>query len=131
MNSHNILVVDDEMVSLNALERTFRREYNVFSATNGKDALSIMEQNDIALVITDHRMPGMTGVEFLEKTSRRHPNTIRIILTGYMDDKPVMDAVSTGYVHDCIGKPWEPEKMKAIVREGIEAYKATRSSGTL
>ena len=126
MNPHNILVVDDETISLNALQRTFRRDYNVFSATNAKDALSIMDKNDIALVITDHRMPDMSGVEFLEKTLRSHPNTVRIILTGYRDDKPVVEAVNTGYVYDCIGKPWEPERVKAIVRKGIAAYEAIR-----
>jgi CheY-like chemotaxis protein len=125
---YNILVVDDEVNNLNALERTFRREYNVFSATRGEDALSIMEQNDIVIIITDQRMPGMTGVELLEKTAQKYPDTVRIILTAYTDadGKLLMDAVSMGYVHSYIAKPWEPEEVKAAVRESIEAYEAAR-----
>jgi signal transduction histidine kinase len=116
MSTYNILLVDDEVSNLNALERTLKREYGIFSATNGKDALSIMEQNHIDLIIADHRMPGMTGVEFLEKAWRRHPDTIRIILTAYTDQKLLMDAVNTVHAHGYLTKPWDPEEIKAIIR---------------
>lgn len=129
MDLHNILIVDDEVNNLRALERTLRYEYNVFSASNGGDALSIMEQNDIALIIADHRMPSMTGVELLEKISQKYPDTIRIILIAYTDQKPLMDAISMGHVHSYVTKPWEPEEIKAIVREEIEVYEKTRASG--
>ena len=126
MNLHNILIVDDEVNNLRALERTFRDEYNVFTATNGEDALALMEQNDIALIIADHDMPRMTGVEFLEKTWQKYPDTIRIILTEYSDEKLLMDAINTGHVYSYITKPWEPEEIKAIIRGGIEAYEKAR-----
>ena len=122
--SGNILIVDDEVHNLSALERTFRREYNVFLATGGEDALSIMKQTDITLIITDHRMPGMTGVEFLEKTLREYPDTIRIILTGYADDKTVIDAINMGHIHNCLHKPWQPEEIRAIVRKSIQEHTA-------
>jgi response regulator RpfG family c-di-GMP phosphodiesterase len=122
MSPHSILVVDDERVILNTLERTFRRKYNVFSALSGEDALSIMEQNDIALIIADHLMPDMTGTELLKKTSRKYPNTIRIILSAYPDEKPFMDAVDTGHVHKYITKPWELEEVESAVKEGIQTY---------
>ena len=125
MDLYNILIVDDEVGNLNALERTFRREYNVFSATSGEDALSIIAQNDIALIVSDHCMPGMTGVEFLEKARQKYPNTVCIILTAYADEKAVMDAVNTGCVHSLISKPWDPREIRAIVKKGIETYQTT------
>ena len=130
MGSHSILIVDDEKVILNTLERTFRREYNVFSALNGKDALSIMEQNDIDLIIADHLMPDMTGTELLKKTSQKYPNTIRIILSAYPDEEPFMDAVDTGHVHRYLTKPWELEDVKSVVREGIQIRKTSHASRT-
>ena len=128
MSLHSILVVDDERVILNTLKRTFRREYNVFSALNGEDALCIMERNDIALIIADHLMPDMTGTELLKKTSQRYPNTIRIILSAYPDEKPFMDAVNTGHVHRYITKPWELEEVESAVREEIQTYETTHAS---
>ena len=126
MDVYNILIVDDEVGNLNTLERTLKDEYNVFSATNGENALSLMEQNDIVLIIADHRMPGMTGVEFLEKTLEKYPDTIRIILTAYTDEKLLMDAINMGHVYSYVTKPWKPEQIKSIVREGIETYEVTR-----
>jgi len=125
MDSYNILVVDDEECNLHSLKRTFRREYNVFSAVNGKDALNIMEENDIAIVITDNNMPGMTGPELLARTSRKCPNAIRIILTGYSDEKTIRAAIKRGQIHRYITKPWEPEEIKSVVRQGIAAYEAS------
>ena len=123
---YNILIVDDELHVLRALERTFRREYEVFSATNGKDALAIMEQNDIALIVTDQRMSGMTGIELLAWVSRNYPFTIRIILTAYgdVDAKLLMDAINVAHAYSYVAKPWETEQMRAIVRQGIVAYEA-------
>ena len=131
MDLYSILIVDDEIGNLNALERTFRREYNVYAATNGEDALATMGENDIALIIADHRMPGMTGVEFLERTLEKYPDTIRIILTAYTDEKLLMDAINMGHVYSYITKPWEPEELRNIVREGIGAYEITRASREL
>ena len=123
---YNILQVDDESQVLRALERIFRREYSVFSATNGRDALAIMEQNDIALIITDQRMPGMSGIELLAWVSRNYPCTTRIILTAYSDTDAqlLMDAINVGHAYSYVSKPWDPEEMRSIVREGIVAYEA-------
>jgi CheY-like chemotaxis protein len=119
---YNILLVDDEEPNLNALERTLRREYNVFSATNGRDALAIMEENDIYFIIADQRMPGMTGVEFLERTLENYPNTIRTILTAYTDEQLLMDAINRVHVHRYIKKPWKPEDIIVLVRDTIKTY---------
>ncbi len=114
----NILVVDSETGVLSTLERTFRHDYNFFAATNSKDALSIMGENDIDLIITDHRIRGMTGFEFLEKVSRKYPDTVRIILTAYIDETLLMDAMRI-HVHKYVIKPWETEEIREIVRENL------------
>jgi len=128
MELHNILIVDDEPGNLNTLERTFKCDYNVFPATNGEDALAIMDQSDIALIITDHRMPGMTGIAFLEKAQQKSPDTIRIILTAYTDEKLLMEAINAGHVYGYVDKPWDIRELKAIVDKGIEAYEVTLAS---
>ena len=122
MDLYNILVVDDEVSNLNALQRALRREYNVLSATNGEDALAIMEQNDVALIIVEHRMPGMTGVELLEKALQKYPNTIRIILTSYTDEKLLMEAINVVHVHGFLAKPWEPEEIASVVGKWMASY---------
>ncbi len=125
MNTFNILLVDDEVTNLNALNRTLRGEYNIFSATSGEDALAILRQNDIDLIIADHRMPGMTGVELLDTARRDYSNTIRIILTAYTDQKLLMDAVNMVHAHGYLTKPWDPEEVKSIVRKW-QALQAAR-----
>lgn len=129
MALHSILVVDDEAVILNTLERTFRREYKVFSAISGDEALCIMEQNNITLVIADYKMPDMTGVELLKKASQRHPNTIRIVLSGCVDEEPFRSAMDTGHVDGYLTKPWELEDIRSAVRRAIQTYETTRSDG--
>jgi response regulator RpfG family c-di-GMP phosphodiesterase len=119
---HNILVVDDEVSNLDALRRALRREYSVFTATNGHDALAIMEQNDIALIMADHRMPGITGIELLEKVWRKYPDAIRIILTSYTDEKLLMDAINMVHAHGYLTKPWEPEEITSIVGRWMDRY---------
>ena len=131
MDTYNILIVDDEVSNLNALERTFRHEYNVSSATSGKDALVIMDQKDISLIVADHRMPGMTGVEFLERTLTKYPDTIRMILTAYSNEELLMDAINTGHVYSYINKPWESEEIKTVIKNGLKAYEITRTSREL
>jgi CheY-like chemotaxis protein len=131
LDAHNVLIVDDEVANLNALERTlrplkrfFETDYNVFSATNGEDAWSILEENEIAFIIADQRMPGMTGVELLEKTLDKYPDIIRMILTAYTDEKLLLDAINRVHVHGYINKPWEPQEIIDIVRQGLEAHGA-------
>ena len=120
MASYGILAVDCEVCNLNALERTFRRGYHFFSATNSEDALAILEQNDIALIISDHRTPGMDGVEFLKRASQKHPDTIRMILTAYIEERLLLNAMDMGYIYKCIAKPWKPEEVKAIVETALK-----------
>jgi putative two-component system response regulator len=120
--TYNILVVDDEVSNLKLLKRTFRKDYNVFMAQGGEEGLEIMRNNKIDLIITDQRMPGMTGVEFLEKTIEEYPDTIRLIITGYTDADALIKAINTGRVYRYIKKPWEPEELKNTVKRALESY---------
>ena len=127
--AHSILLVNDDMNELNALERIFRERYNVFSATNGQDALAIMGRNDIAVIITGYRMPGMTGIELLERTLREYPDTIRVILAAYTDEELLVGAINKVRVHSFLPKPWETEEVKAVVAEAIRTYKISQWPG--
>ena len=122
---HNILVVDDEPHNVESLRRTFRREYNVFAANGGEEGLSIVQQREIALIITDQRMPGMTGIELLERTMEVHPRAIRIILTAFTDVDALIGAINTGGVYRYITKPWDPQELKITVKRAIELYDLT------
>ena len=128
MALYNILAVDSEFSNLKALERTLRREYNVFLATNGEDALAILEQNDIALIIAEYQMTDMNGVEILERALKKHPDVIRIILTTYADEKVLLDAIDAGHIYGYLTKPWEPEEVIELVGEAMGTYEVTRTT---
>lgn len=123
MDIYNILIVDDDVSNVNALKRALRREYNVLSATNGEDALAVMGQNEVDLIIADHRMPGMTGIELLERTLQKYPSVVRVILTSYTDEKLLMDAINRVHAHGFLPKPWEPEEIHSIVEKCIASYR--------
>lgn len=123
---HKILVVDDEVDNLDLLKRTFRRQYEVLTANGGKEALDILDQNEVALIISDQRMPEMTGVELFEKSRDKFPNAIRILLTGYTDVNALVDAINMGHVYRYITKPWSREEIVLTVRRAIEHYDATK-----
>ena len=124
MTKHTILCVDDEIDNVDALERLFRRKYTVLKATSGKEALTVLDQNPgpLALIITDQRMPEMTGVEFLEKTLESHPETVRILLTGYTDLESVIMAVNRGQIFRYLTKPWDPVDLTNTVDHAIERF---------
>ena len=122
MERYNILVVDDQKDLVDILESLLNEEYNVFSAMNGEDALAIMEENDIALVISDYRMPGMSGSKLLMEVKDRYPDAIRIILSAYVDQALLMDAVNEVYAHCVLSKPWPPGRIESTVRTWINHY---------
>lgn len=121
---HTILCVDDEIDNVEALERIFRSNYLVLKATSGQQALELLDQNPdpISLIITDQRMPHMTGVEFLSQTLEKHPDTIRILLTGYADMESVIAAVNSGQIYRYLNKPWDPIDLTSTVARAIERY---------
>ena len=120
---HKVLVVDDERDNLELLERTFRVDYDVYAATSAGEALKVIKENpDIALIITDQRMPEMTGVELLRETLREHPDIVRMLLTGYADVDALIDAVNVGHIYRYISKPWEPRELRIMTKGALEKY---------
>jgi signal transduction histidine kinase len=122
-NDYNLLVIDDEIEVTKSLVRQFRRKYNVFAATSGQEALNIMDNNDIHVVISDQRMPGLTGVEFFSKVKEKYRDTLRLILTGYSDIQAVINAINKGQVYRYVTKPWIPNELDSIVKEAFEKYR--------
>lgn len=125
MSRHNLLLVDDEPDILRTLTLTFASEYEVFTARNGLEALEILEKQDIALIISDQRMPEMTGVELLQKAIIVKPHAIRIILTGYTDTAALIEAINKGHIYQYINKPWDRQDLKVIVKRALESYELT------
>ena len=124
MAKHIILCVDDEIDNVEALERLFRKKYTVLKATSGEQALQLLDQNPgkVTLIITDQRMPEMTGVEFLQKTLENFPDTVRILLTGYTDLESVIDAVNKGQIYRYLTKPWDPVDLVNTVEHAIDRF---------
>ena len=119
---YSILIVDDEEGIRESLELTLSEQYQVFTAANAQEGLAILEREPIALVIADQVLPGMTGVEFLEKVIERRPTAIRMMLTGYADVASIVRAVNEGRIYRYIPKPWEPEELRVNVRRALESY---------
>jgi CheY-like chemotaxis protein len=119
-----ILIVDDEEAILETMAFTFEDDYDVLTAPSAPEALDVLEKSGpIAAVITDQRMPEMTGVEFLARVCERHPNTTRIILTGYADGDAMVKAINEGHVYAYVTKPWEPDELKQLVHRAVELHK--------
>jgi putative nucleotidyltransferase with HDIG domain len=124
---YKILIVDDEQANLRLLERLFRRDYEVITAASGQEALELLGQHDVALLITDQRMPGMTGIELLKSTVPMRPQMVRMILTGYTDVSALVEAINCGHVYKYVTKPWSNDELRLTVERALEHYEATKS----
>lgn len=125
MIKQKILCVDDEIDNLEALERMLRQKYMILKANSGAHALEILDQDrdkEIVLIISDQKMPAMTGVEFLEKSLESHPNSVRILLTGYTDIESLIEAINHAQIYRYLTKPWEPVDFKMTVDAAIERF---------
>ncbi len=118
-----MLVVDDEPDNLDLLYRTFRRDFNVLKAESGVRALEMLAtEGEVAVIISDQRMPEMKGTEFLSRTVPQFPDTMRIILTGFTDVEDLVEAINSGQVYKYITKPWNPDELKVVVQRAAETY---------
>jgi DNA-binding NtrC family response regulator len=123
MNSkHAILVVDDEPEILYSLRALLRREFEVHTAESGREALELMVKQPIHVVMTDQRMPEITGVELLSLVQGEWPDAIRMVFTGYADIKAVIDAVNQGRIFRYLTKPWDPDELQAVLHQACEEY---------
>lgn len=125
--SHKIMIVDDEPANLRLLDRLFRFEHTVLTAESGERALELLAEHDVALIITDQRMPVMTGIELLKRTATLRPHMVRIILTGYTDVESLVEALNTGLVYKYVTKPWDNDALALTVARALEHYEANRA----
>jgi len=115
-----LLVVDDEPAILNALRRLFRHEsFQVLVANNSEEAFELLAQRPIQVIVSDQRMPGMTGTEFFTRVRQLYPDTMRIILSGYTELETVIEAISRGAIYKFLTKPWDDEQLREQVREAF------------
>lgn len=124
----NVLYVDDEINNLNSFKATFRRNFNITTAESADDALKILETETIHVILSDQRMPKMTGIEFFESIQNIYPNPIRILITGYTDINAVIDAINRGQVYKYLTKPWVEDDVKIFVEKAYEVYKLRKEN---
>ena len=126
-----LLLVDDELANLQKLQRTFMDGYNVHLARSGEEALQLLQKTSVDAIITDQKMPNMTGIELLEISQQSYPNTVRIVLTGFTDVDDLIAAINSGKVHKYITKPWEPDDLRLAVQDALEKMELIRENERL
>ncbi len=119
-----ILYVDDEENNLISFKAVFRLKYKIYTAISAMEGMKILETKPVEIIITDQRMPEMTGIEFLEKVLEIYPDPIRILLTGYADMNAVVDAVNKGKIFHYLSKPWNEDELDITIKRAFEVYKA-------
>jgi response regulator RpfG family c-di-GMP phosphodiesterase len=128
---HKLLVVDDESANLRMLERIFKADYEVVAAQSGAEGLNLLREHDIALIISDQRMPAMTGVEFLKQAAEMRPHCVRIIVTGYTDVNALIDAINSGVVYKYVTKPWVNSDLIQTVKRALSHHESLRAQHLL
>ena len=121
---HPILLVDDEPEILFSLRSLMRREFDVHTAEGGEQALDVLHKQPVHVIMTDQRMPEMSGVELLTRARAECPEAVRIIFTGYADLKAVIDSVNRGEIYRYLTKPWDPDELLAMLHQACEQYDA-------
>ena len=121
MTAH-VLFVDDEEPNLVVFEAVCGDEFPVLTASSAAAGLELMKEHEIGVVLTDQRMPGMTGIELLEKVEVEYPDAIRLLITAYSDLQAAEDAINRGHVRRYMRKPWEPEVLRAELRDAVDLY---------
>lgn len=119
---HTLLIVDDEVDVLESLRHQFHRAYRVLTAATGKAAIDLLNENEVHLILSDQRMPGMSGDVFLSQARQIQPDAIRMLFTGYADIQAVINAVNEGHIFRYILKPWDTNELEGIIREAAEKY---------
>jgi putative two-component system response regulator len=128
---YKIMVVDDEPANLRLLERLFRGDYQVITASSGGEALRLLSQHDVAVLISDQRMPGMTGVELLRRSAEFRPHMVRIILTGHTDVGVLVEAINGGHIYKYVTKPWDNDDLRLTVERALQHHETNKSRSEL
>lgn len=122
-----MLIVDDEPDNLDLLYRTFRLDFQVLRSESAIEALKLLEKHgEVAIIMSDQRMPEMLGTEFLSKTAEHYPDTIRIVLTAHTDVKDLVDAINSGKVFKYITKPWNQQQLQVVIQQAAETYRVLK-----
>ena len=119
---HTLLVVDDEADVCDSVNELLRREFQVLKAKSAAEGSQLLQEHEVHIIMTDQRMPQITGVEFLSKIRARHPHAIRMLFTGYADLDSIIRAVNQGHIFQFLKKPWRPEELETAVREAAKEY---------
>jgi len=120
-NAHTVLFVDDEVNILKALQRLLRSEdMNVLCASRGEEALAMLDENEVQVVVSDQRMPEMRGVDLLSRVRERWPDVVRMMLTGYTEMDVAVDAINHGEIYRLITKPWNDDELRATIRQAFD-----------
>ncbi len=127
----NVLYIDDEENNLNAFKAVFRREFNVFVAESAKEGLKIIDENEIEVILSDQRMPEMTGVDFFESILENHADAMRVLVTGYSDINTVIEAINKGQVYRYVAKPWCNEDLSILIKQAFEVYRLRQENKEL
>jgi two-component system response regulator HupR/HoxA len=122
-NLPTLLIVDDEVRSQEALRRTLEEDFDVLAASSAAEAREIMKQSTIQILLTDQRMPGMSGVEFLKEVRREWPETVRIIISGYSESEDIIAGINEAGIYQYLLKPWQPEQLRLTLKRAAELYK--------
>ena len=129
---HTVLCVDDEENILSSLKRLLRKEdYRLLTACGGKEGLALLDANEVHLVMTDQRMPGMSGVEFLSRVKEKYPDVIRIILTGYTEVDSITESINKGHIYKFFLKPWNDQNLQLEIRQALEQYDLIKTNKEL
>ena len=126
-----VLVVDDEVRSLEALRRTLEEDFEVFTASNAAEAQSVMEREWVQIIVCDQRMPGMTGVEFLKGVRSQWPDTLRIILSGYTEAEDIIAGVNEAGIYQYLMKPWQPDQLLLTLQAAANVYRLQQENQRL
>lgn len=127
MQQQKIMFVDSEPADLRRLEILFGHTYQVLCAASGEEALRLLDQHDVALLITEQRLPGMSGATLLEQAARLRPHVVRIMLTAHADADALVAAINRAQVYRCMAKPWDDEELRMTVARALRHYEVTRS----
>lgn len=126
-----VLYIDDEVDNLNSFKAVFRRDFDVFIAESAIEGKKILEKSEIDIILSDQRMPEMTGVDFFSSLVEEHSECMRILVTGYSDIKTVIDAINLGQVYRYISKPWDNEDLKITIEQAYEVYRLRKEKKQL
>lgn len=127
----NVLYIDDEPHNLTSFKASFRRNFNIYTVEEAAEARKILESKEVHVILSDQRMPKMTGIEFFESIVESFPDPIRILVTGYTDINAVIDAINRGQVYKYLTKPWSEDDIRHAIEKAYEVYRLRKENEEL